>query len=297
MAYHHVDRGPAVHPVAWACDPINAERQNVIANSIPDDNSFYSPGADEIQLGTGGVDDGEDADVIVHEYGHAVQDAQAPELPHSGNQGGAMGEGFGDYLAGGLLDRDGRLRHRVEPCIMEWDATSYDDNSSDPPRHLPAPRRRSRRQRADQQRRVREAQRHPLHRPGLVERPARPARSCSATTAAATAIVDTVAARVALPAADERDLRGGGRGADRGRRRARSTRGDSLRGARATEFDDREFGTASPADRLLGPSRKESGPPDQGSGSGGPCWLCGHCARRGMGRSSGGRLVSSHRRS
>ena len=36
------------------------------------------PTTHELVLGTGGVDDGEDADVIVHEYGHSLQDQASP---------------------------------------------------------------------------------------------------------------------------------------------------------------------------------------------------------------------------
>ncbi len=49
-------------------------------------------------MGAGGVDDGEDAEVILHEYGHAVHDAQVPGWGDT-HEGGAMGEGWGDFLA------------------------------------------------------------------------------------------------------------------------------------------------------------------------------------------------------
>ncbi len=125
MAYYHVTEAQQ-YIQGLGLTPINQERQKLIANSIPEDNSFYSPGADEIQLGTGGVDDGEDADVIVHEYGHAVQDAQNPGA-YTGQQGGAMGEGFGDYLAAAYSTETAGFDPEWTPCIMEWDATSYDD--------------------------------------------------------------------------------------------------------------------------------------------------------------------------
>ncbi len=117
MAYHHVT-GIQEHIQSLEITTANAERQDLFADvtmpsDLGQDNSFYAPGADQIRFGRGGVDDAEDADVIVHEYGHAVQDAQAPGS-FNGNQGGAMGEGFGDYLAGGVLDRGGRLRLRVD---------------------------------------------------------------------------------------------------------------------------------------------------------------------------------------
>jgi len=67
-------------------------------NGTTEDNSWFSPYAGTITLGSGGVDDGEDADVIIHEYGHAMQWGINPGL--SGGHTGAMGEGFGDYIAG-----------------------------------------------------------------------------------------------------------------------------------------------------------------------------------------------------
>ncbi len=63
------------------------------------DQSFYvSAAIPSIQLGEGGVDDAEDADVIVHEYGHALSDQAAPET-NDGLERRALDEGYGDYFA------------------------------------------------------------------------------------------------------------------------------------------------------------------------------------------------------
>ena len=51
-----------------------------------------------LRFGKGGVDDAEDAEVILHEYGHAIQDSQSRRLRRS-EEAGAIGEGFGDYWA------------------------------------------------------------------------------------------------------------------------------------------------------------------------------------------------------
>jgi predicted small secreted protein len=59
------------------------------------DNSHFSPSGDFLVWGEGGVDDAEDADVIIHEYGHAVQDFIVAGF--AGNDG--LGEGFSDYWA------------------------------------------------------------------------------------------------------------------------------------------------------------------------------------------------------
>ena len=62
------------------------------------DNSHYSPTGNWISWGEGGVDDAEDADVIWHEYGHAIMYNIIPSW--GGGESGALGEGFGDYWAG-----------------------------------------------------------------------------------------------------------------------------------------------------------------------------------------------------
>jgi len=63
------------------------------------DQSFYvSAVIPSIQLGEGGVDDAEDADVITHEYGHALSDQAAPGT-NNGLERRALDEGYGDYFA------------------------------------------------------------------------------------------------------------------------------------------------------------------------------------------------------
>jgi zinc metalloprotease ZmpB len=62
------------------------------------DNSHYSPSGNWIAWGEGGVDDAEDADVIWHEYGHAIMYNIIDNW--GGGECGALGEGFGDYWAG-----------------------------------------------------------------------------------------------------------------------------------------------------------------------------------------------------
>jgi len=123
---------------------VNAEPQTVIAVIVPGfDNSFYSPDDDLILFGSGGVDDGEDAEIIVHEYGHAVHDAQVPGWGAS-HEGGSMGEGWGDFLAAAYYARSISKGFQDE-CVGEWDATSYRDPAEGPvclrrtdePKHYP----------------------------------------------------------------------------------------------------------------------------------------------------------------
>jgi hypothetical protein len=86
------------------------------------DNSFYDPKKDEITLGKGGVDDGEDLEVIWHEYGHAIQDSQVPGFG-VGHDAGSIGEGFGDYWAFTMSEP---VSGGFDPaCIADWDSVSY----------------------------------------------------------------------------------------------------------------------------------------------------------------------------
>jgi hypothetical protein len=107
---------------------VNSRQQVFSVNRYKQDNSFYSPNSKEITLGLGGVDDAEDADVIVHEYGHSIQDNQVPGFGSS-LEAGSMGEGFGDYWAGSVgAQFSGGFQ---DTCLAEWDATSY--SLSNPP--------------------------------------------------------------------------------------------------------------------------------------------------------------------
>ena len=105
--------------------PANARQQLLRINQYGGDNSFYREGSSKltITLGKGGVDDAEDGEVIVHEYGHAVQDDQVPGFG-STLEAGSIGEAFGDYLA---VEVSTAVTGNTfqQPCVADWDSTSY----------------------------------------------------------------------------------------------------------------------------------------------------------------------------
>jgi hypothetical protein len=108
--------------------PVNAESQDVRLNQYGVDNSFSWDKHDLLRFGKGGVDDAEDAEVIVHEYGHAVHDAQVPGFGAS-EEAGSIGEAWGDYLAVSVglwaADQNGWPVAAEPACVMDWDSTSY----------------------------------------------------------------------------------------------------------------------------------------------------------------------------
>src|SRR5436189_315478 len=103
MAYYWVTQGQKyIQSLGFGSTlpAVNKRQQLVRINQFGGDNSFYSEGTGKLTItyGKGGVDDAEDAEVILHEYGHSVQDNQVPGFG-STPEAGAIGEAFGDYLA------------------------------------------------------------------------------------------------------------------------------------------------------------------------------------------------------
>jgi hypothetical protein len=148
-AFQRADDGYEAVEVYWAIEHAQRYYQDVLdfnnianyqilvdANWAPGgnqnvDNSRYlgnGTGTGRLEFGMGGVDDGEDGEIVWHEYGHATLDNQRPAI--TGIEGGAIHEGFGDYLAATLsttVPGDARFH----ALVGEWDATSYDFH--DPP--------------------------------------------------------------------------------------------------------------------------------------------------------------------
>jgi hypothetical protein len=92
----------------------NNRQQKADVNGYSGDNSWYDMGNREITFGTGGVDDAEDADIIVHEYGHALHHDVQGGIGNGENS--SMSEGYGDYFAASFYD---------DALVGEWDAVSY----------------------------------------------------------------------------------------------------------------------------------------------------------------------------
>lgn len=117
MVYHHINE---------AHKYINSLGVNLPDRAIPatvhfndDDNSFYSPDKKALFFGDGGVPDSADADIILHEWGHSVVDSLCGLQGGWGSQGGAMHEGYGDYVAATYFG---------DPNVGEWDSSAYSDS-------------------------------------------------------------------------------------------------------------------------------------------------------------------------
>ncbi len=105
--------------------PVNQRQIELRIDQFGGDNSFFRDNKADITLGKGGVDDAEDAEVIVHEYGHSAQDAQVTGFG-TNLESGAIGEGFSDYLAVAVTSwATGVPKLTPEACVADWDSVSY----------------------------------------------------------------------------------------------------------------------------------------------------------------------------
>ncbi len=117
------------HALGFAGDAnVHPQRQVVIVDAFPEDNSFFRPSDRKVRFGSGAVDDAEDGDVITHEYGHSIQAAQVRGFGNcSCFQAEALGEGFGDFESAVNTSISpnvpGSYLKRAEYCIFDWDGT------------------------------------------------------------------------------------------------------------------------------------------------------------------------------
>ncbi len=81
------------------------------------EDSYFDYITKTITYGAIGIPDAEDADIIIHEYGHAIMDDQAHALNLS-EEGCAMEQGFGDFLATCYFSEESEGFHRE--CMGDW---------------------------------------------------------------------------------------------------------------------------------------------------------------------------------
>jgi hypothetical protein len=133
MIYFHVDRAIRhVEQLGYRGDRrIFSEALPADANGTSEDNAYYSPGTRSLVFGFGGVDAAEDGEMILHEFGHALQDAICPDFGQS-QEAAAMGEGFGDYFAASFTAQTKRAK-QLGPyvdTVMSWNGVLEE---GDPP--------------------------------------------------------------------------------------------------------------------------------------------------------------------
>lgn len=118
MAYYHIDRAQR-YLQSLCFQEVARFAIEVDAHGVSGaDNSHYLPSQKRLAFGDGCVDDAEDADVLYHEYGHAIQDNQVPGWGTSVTAL-SLGEGFGDYWAASLSSHEGPYSDSAQ--VFDWD--------------------------------------------------------------------------------------------------------------------------------------------------------------------------------
>ncbi len=129
MCYFHIDQNQRYIQSLGFTNNSSILAEPILVDSDGangDDNSWYtySRGVKYIAFGHGGVDDAEDADVILHEYGHALTHDIVSSW--GGGDTGAIGEGFGDYWGGSYswITTNGSTHHPER--AFSWDGHGSD---------------------------------------------------------------------------------------------------------------------------------------------------------------------------
>ncbi len=117
-AYYWIDYGQRTVQRLGFTNLLNRSFPVVSVDPATVDNAFYTSAEQQIYLGVGsnGIDEGEDASGILHEYGHALLDAVNRDLLVGGDVG-AYHEGFGDIFA---FLTTLEFRTGDAPCLFAW---------------------------------------------------------------------------------------------------------------------------------------------------------------------------------
>lgn len=117
-AYYHIHRMHYLLRELGFGDLMSEVVEFDAMGTLADQSSFsYRSTGPFLRFGIGGVDDAEDAEVVVHEYGHAVSYSASPGT-NLGSQRAALDEGFGDYLA---TSYSSRITDYNLDKIFSWD--------------------------------------------------------------------------------------------------------------------------------------------------------------------------------
>lgn len=117
MAYYHIDA--LQRYLRQLGFNLVSRRVKVNASGPAEDNSYYDAQSGELVFGSGGVGvaDAEDADIIVHEYAHAIMSEQVPGIGVYGEDC-AMESGFCDFLAACYFSEENGGFNRE--CVGDW---------------------------------------------------------------------------------------------------------------------------------------------------------------------------------
>ena len=133
MAYYHIDSCQRyIQELGFQNVCSKQIKVNAYAEGV---GSYFDSDTQEIAFGTGMPPDAEDADIIIHEYAHAILDDQVPYLSMT-DEGCAITEGFADFLAACFFSEENEGFNReavgdwngigmIQHCIRRVDNQKY----------------------------------------------------------------------------------------------------------------------------------------------------------------------------
>jgi hypothetical protein len=138
-AYFHIDRAQrylqslgytGLRRIAGYAIPVDPHAVNGADNSFYTSGNIVGEGA--LYFGDGGTEDAEDSDIMLHEFGHAIQDSIAPGAfgGSSSSQSRALAEGWSDYWSFSASYAQTIVSGRDPSCIGDWDARCAGDDPS-----------------------------------------------------------------------------------------------------------------------------------------------------------------------
>ncbi|NJD77619.1 MAG: hypothetical protein FIB08_11070 [Candidatus Methanoperedens sp.] len=115
MAYYHIDSFQRFIQKLGFKNICNRQvKVNACAEGV---GSYFDPDTGAITYGSTRIPDAEDADIIIHEYAHAIMECQTHFFGMT-DEGSAMEQGFGDFLAACYFSEEGDGFNRE--CMGEW---------------------------------------------------------------------------------------------------------------------------------------------------------------------------------
>ena len=133
MSYYHLTSSQLYIQSLDVGRDIREDTIIVRVHGTTGDASYYDPNKNELTFGSGGVDDGEDVEVILHEYGHALlHSSTGIDIGGGDTEGDAYHEGFSDYWAVSHtrhLIETGAVPERDWRQIFDWDAGIQPDGN------------------------------------------------------------------------------------------------------------------------------------------------------------------------
>ena len=130
MAYFHIDRfrsyleSLGFADVAAASVAVDPQGQEGLDQSGTDGVA--------ITFGEGGVPDASDAMLILHEYGHVIQESILP-TSSTGNHASGLSEGFPDFLAAVYYDDKHADPAKTRGLMFSWNSNPTDASPASPP--------------------------------------------------------------------------------------------------------------------------------------------------------------------